>query len=149
MSFLPVLVMNTILIVIAIVLVIADRLLVSYGVCTISIEKDDERKEFQVEGGQTLLTDLKDNGIEVSSSCGGRGTCGYCKVIVAEGGGPVLPTEEIFMSRKEKEKGMRLACQVKIKNDIQIVIPNHLEVVREMVLSNRFDTSKRWMVTVH
>lgn len=148
MNFYPVLIMDIILVVITIVLVIADRLLVSYGTCKITVEKDDEKREFQVEGGQNLLTNLKDNGIEVSSSCGGKGTCGYCKVIVAEGGGPILPTEEIFMSRKEKQRGMRLACQVKVKNDIQIVVPNYLEVVREMVLANKFDTSKRWLVTI-
>ncbi len=148
MNFYPVLVMNIILIVITIVLLIANRLLVSYGICNISVEKDGEQQDFQVEGGEPLLANLKDNGIEVSSSCGGKGTCGYCKVIVAEGGGPILPTEEIFMSRKEKQKGMRLACQVKVKNDIQIVIPNYLEVVREMMLAKKFDTSKRWLVSI-
>ncbi|HDQ13767.1 MAG TPA: 2Fe-2S iron-sulfur cluster binding domain-containing protein [Sediminispirochaeta sp.] len=148
MNFLPVLLMNIILVVITILLLIADRLLVSYGTCNITVEKDNEKQEFQVEGGQNLLGYLTDHGIEVSSSCGGKGSCGYCKVVVAEGGGPILPTEEIFMSRKEKERGMRLACQVKVKNDVRIVVPNYLEVVREMVQANKFDTSKRWLVTI-
>lgn len=148
MSFLPVVVMSAILAVITVLLIIADRLLVNYGTCNLTIEKDDEEHTIEVEGGQTLLSYLIDAGYEINSSCGGRGTCGYCKVRVPEGGGEILPTEEIFMSRAEKTNHMRLACQCKVKNDMRIEIPNFLEIVRAMVVNKNFDAKKRWLVTI-
>ena len=149
MSFLPVLVMGLILTVITVLLSIADKLLVSYGTCRLTVENDGEETTYEVEGGANLLTYLIDNGIEISSSCGGKGSCGYCKVQVPEGGGPILPTEEIFMSRNERQNDMRLACQVKVKNDIRITIPNYLEIVKEMVATGKFDAGKRWFVRIH
>ena len=148
MSFLPVIVMSVILLVITVLLAIADKLLVSYGTCKITVEDNGVETSYDVEGGANLLTYLIENGIEISSSCGGKGSCGYCKVQVTEGGGPILPTEEIFMSRQEKLRSMRLACQVKVKNDVKITIPNYLEIVREMVLAKKFDPSKRWFVEI-
>ena len=148
MNFLPIVVMNLILLVITILLIIADKLLVSYGTCKLVVEKDGEDTTFEVEGGQPLLSYLVDAGVEISSSCGGKGTCGYCKVQVPEGGGPILPTEEIFMSRAEKDRHMRLACQMKVKNDVKIVIPDYLEIVREMVVNKNFDAEKRWLVSI-
>lgn len=141
--------MNAILLTITILLIIADKLLVSYGTCKIVVEKDGEDTTFEVEGGQPLLSYLVDAGVEISSSCAGKGTCGYCKVQVPEGGGVILPTEEIFMSRAEKARQMRLACQLKVKNDIRIVVPNYLEIVREMVENKNFDAEKRWLVSIH
>ena len=150
MSFLSVLVMNLILLAVTVLLVLADKLLVSYGTVKLVVNKEGEdRKEFKVEGGATLLTYLTEHGIEVSSSCGGKGSCGYCKCQVTKGGGPILPTEEIFMSRQEKAEGMRLACQVKVKEDIEILIPNYLKIVRRMVEGKKFDPNKRWLVTIN
>lgn len=149
MSFLPLLVMNAILLVITVLLALADRLLVSYGRCRITVSEGEGRKSFEVQGGINLLTALSENKMEISSSCGGRGSCGYCKVQVVEGGGQILPTEEIFMSRQEKAEGMRLACQVKVKNDIRIAIPDYLMVVKAMVKARKFDPNKRWKVTIH
>ncbi len=148
MNFVPVLVMNGLLLIITIVLLIADKLLVSYGDCKVSVLEGDEIKEITVDGGINLLTALNDNGFDVSNSCGGKGSCGYCKVQVPEGGGQILPTEEIWMSRQEKLNNMRLACQVKIKNDITIEIPDFLTVVHQMVLSKNFDANKKWLVKV-
>ena len=148
MSFLPLVFMNAILLVITVLLAIADRLLVTYGECRITIEKEGKKDEFVVEGGSNLLSYMIENKIDISSSCGGRGTCGYCKVRVTKGGGPILPTEEIFMSRQEKLDNMRLACQVKVKEDIEIVVPEFLDQVREMVKNKKFDPNKRWRVTV-
>ena len=148
MNFVPVLVMNGLLLIITIVLLIADKLLVSYGDCKISVLEGNEVKEITVEGGINLLTALNDNGFNVSNSCGGKGSCGYCKVQVPEGGGQILPTEEIWMSRQEKLNNMRLACQVKIKNDITIEIPDFLTVVHQMVLSKNFDANKKWLVKI-
>ena len=146
--FTPLLIMNGILLVITVLLAAADRLLVTYGKCTITVRKDKDVREFAVQGGGYLLGALVDNGVEISSSCGGKGTCGYCKCKVKSGGGQMLPTEELFMSRAERLEHMRLACQVKIKNDIEIEIPDYLTVVRQMVLAKKFDPSKRWKVTV-
>jgi len=149
MNLMPVLAMNLILLVITILLILADRLLVTYGKCKIKVTHGDESRELEVQGGSALLGYLTAHGVSVSSSCGGRGTCGYCKVRVVSGGGPILPTEELFMSRQEKADGMRLACQVKVKNDIAIAIPDLLTIVRQMALNKKFDTTKRWKVTIH
>jgi Na+-transporting NADH:ubiquinone oxidoreductase subunit F len=144
----PVIVMNAILVFITVLLLVAERLLVTYGTCTISVKKDEETREFQVKGGGTLLSALVDNKVEVSSSCGGRGTCGYCKCRVVEGGGELLPTEAIYMSRQERAENMRLSCQVKVKNDLTILIPDFLTVVRQMAQARKFDPNKRWKVTI-
>lgn len=149
MNFIPLLVMNGLLFIITILLAIADKLLVSYGACKITVSQENEEREFTVQGGDNLLTYLSEHGVEINSSCGGKGSCGYCKVRVIEGGGPILPTEEIFMSRQEMQENMRLACQVKVKNDLKILIPDYLAVVRQMVLNNKFDPNKRWKVTIH
>jgi Na+-transporting NADH:ubiquinone oxidoreductase subunit F len=70
-------------------------------------------------------------------------------VRVSGGGGQILPTEELFMSRQEKAEGMRLACQLKVKNDVAIVIPDYLTVVRQMAVNKKFDPNKRWKVTIY
>ena len=149
MNLMPLVAMNLILLVITVLIIVADRLLVTYGKCRITVSEGDDKKEFEVQGGSPLLGCLTQNGVGISSSCGGRGTCGYCKVRVAGGGGQILPTEELFMSRQEKAEGMRLACQVKVKNDIAISIPDYLTVVRQMALNKKFDPNKRWKVTIY
>jgi len=145
--FIPVIIISLILLVITILLAIADRLLVNYGECKIIVHQEDERREFVVQGGNPLLTDLTSNGIQVNSSCGGKATCGYCKVTVLSGGGEILPTEEIFMSRKEKLNQMRLACQVKVRNDVEIFIPDFLTTVRGIIENETFDPKLKWRVT--
>jgi len=148
MSIVPLIIMNVILLVITVILAIADRLLVTYGECKITIHREDENKEIVVKGGQMLLTYLTANNIKISSSCGGKASCGYCKVKVLKGGGPILPTEEIFMSREEKLGGIRLACQVKVKEDIDIYIPDFIETIINMVKNKTFKTNRRWRITI-
>lgn len=147
-TFVPIIVMDTILLVITVLLAVASKLLVSYGTCRITIHKDDETESFDVEGGDNLLSYLIAHKLDISSSCGGKGTCGYCKIRVVSGGGEILPTEEVFMSRREKLNNMRLACQVKVKQDLEIQIPDYLEIVRELVVNKKFDPHKRWKVTI-
>ncbi|MEA3227291.1 MAG: 2Fe-2S iron-sulfur cluster binding domain-containing protein [Planctomycetota bacterium] len=102
-------------------LLIAERFLINYGICKLDINAGE--KPLEVEGGQTLLSSLYANEIFIPSACGGRGTCGHCKITVVSGGGPVLPTETPLLTRKEIRSGTRLACQVKIREDIFVRIP--------------------------
>lgn len=119
----PIIVMNLILVAIAVLLSIADRFLVTYGECKVIINKE---KELVVTGGSSLLSYFVENKIFIPSACGGKATCGYCKVKVLSGGGDILPTEEVYIPKKERIEGLRLACQVKVKNDIEIYIPEDL-----------------------
>ena len=143
MNFVPVIIINLILLIVTILLAIADRLLVTYGQCKITIHQEEEEKEFTVQGGNYLLTEMVNNDIKITSSCAGKATCGNCKVWL-KGGGPVLPTEEIFMSRQEKLTGMRLACQVKVKEDLDIYIPDFLSTVESIVRNKTYDTKLKW-----
>jgi NADH:ubiquinone oxidoreductase subunit E/ferredoxin len=144
MNFTPVIIINLILLIITILLAIADKLLVTYGQCKITVHQEDETKEFEVEGGSYLLADLTANKINITSSCAGKATCGYCKVRLLDGGGLILPTEEIFMSREEKHSGTRLACQVKVKDDLEVYIPDLLTTVKTIVKNKTYDTKLRW-----
>ncbi len=139
-----ILIMNLVLVVIAILLVVAEKMLVTYGECKITVNQENEKKEFKVQGGGYLLPILTENKINISSSCGGKASCGYCKVRVLSGGGQILPTEEGFMSREEKIAGMRLACQVKVKNDLEIYIPDYIEIVKTIVKKRTYDPKLRW-----
>jgi Na+-transporting NADH:ubiquinone oxidoreductase subunit F len=112
----------------AALLMVAERYLVSYGICKLDINAGE--KPLEVEGGRTLLSTLYDNEIFIPSACGGKGTCGHCKITVTSGGGPVLPTETPYLSRKEVRSNVRLACQVKIREDIFVQIPEELLNIR-------------------
>jgi Na+-transporting NADH:ubiquinone oxidoreductase subunit F len=124
-----ILLMNSILFAIAILLVAAEKFLVTYGECEIVINKD---KMLKVQGGDTLLNYFAQYKIFIPSACGGKATCGYCKVEVLSGGGHILPTEEVFISRQEKLKGLRLACQVKVKNNVEVLISPDLLEAQEL-----------------
>ncbi|MBN2592192.1 MAG: 2Fe-2S iron-sulfur cluster binding domain-containing protein [Sedimentisphaerales bacterium] len=109
-------------------LMIAERFLVNYGICKLDINAGE--RPLEVKGGQTLLSCLYANEIFIPSACGGKGSCGHCKITVISGGGPVLPTETPFLSRKEIRSGVRLACQVKVREDIYVRIPEDFLNVR-------------------
>lgn len=112
----------------AVLLTVADRILNNYGIVTLRINKE---KDMQIDGGQSLLNALKGEKIFLPSACGGKGTCGYCKAIVSNGGGEVLATERPLLSKEELESNVRLTCQVKVKQDIEIEIPEELFNVSE------------------
>jgi Na+-transporting NADH:ubiquinone oxidoreductase subunit F len=80
-------------------------------------------KEFIVSPGGTVLSTLGNHEIYLPSACGGQGTCGMCTCQVLEGGGAILPTETGFFTRKEQHDNWRLGCQVKVKEDITIKVP--------------------------
>ncbi len=113
----------------SVLLLIAERYLANYGPCTVSI--NEGAALFKLQGGGTLLSALYENKVFIPSACGGKGSCGYCKVVVVAGGGPVLPTETPFMSRAEVRSGVRLACQVKVKQDLKARLPEELLDVKE------------------
>lgn len=83
-------------------------------------------KELEVESGSTLLSTLGSNGIFLPSACGGGGSCGMCKCKVTDGGGEILPTETGFFSRKQQQEKWRLACQVKVKEDMKVEVPEEV-----------------------
>ena len=112
----------------ALLLEVADSFIADYGEKHVLINQE---KDFVVEGGKPLLFTLMEQGIFIPSACGGKGTCSYCKVRVHDGGGPVLPTETPYLSPEELKAHVRLSCQVKVKNDLKIQIPEELFLVKE------------------
>mgnify|MGYP001247998893 FL=1 len=104
------------------VLLAARRSLVATGDVTIVIN-DDPNNTLQTVAGGTLLGTLATNKIFIPSACGGKGTCGVCTVKVNDGGGAILPTELNHVSRGEAREGVRLSCQVKVKQDMKIEVP--------------------------
>ena len=128
-------------VVLALVLLLlgAKRRLVPSDDVTVTIN-EDASKALRVASGDTLLQVLARHHIFVPSACGGKGSCGVCKVNVREGGGSILPTETSFVSRGEQKRGCRLACQVKVKRDMQIEVAPEIFAVRKWqctVLHNR------------
>ena len=93
------------------------------GPVTINVNNE---KDIEVGSGGTLLSTLGDNKLFLPSACGGGGTCIQCKCIVKDGGGAILPTEEPHFTRKEIADGWRLGCQVKVKQDMKITIPEEV-----------------------
>ena len=103
------------------ILLFAQSRLVQRGKVKILIN-DDEEKSPEVDAGGTLLSVLSNHGVFLPSACGGGGTCAMCKCQVLEGGGDILPTELAHVTRSEAKEHWRLACQVKVKQDIDYVI---------------------------
>jgi Na+-transporting NADH:ubiquinone oxidoreductase subunit F len=112
----------------AVLMVIADATIANYGDVKININDD---KEITVKGGKPLLGSLMDQKIFIPSACGGKGSCGLCKVKVTSEIGDYLPTELPWISEEEKKDNTRLSCQIKLKKDISIQIPEELFNVKE------------------
>ena len=128
----------TIVIVLVIILLLAKRWLVAGGDVMITI--NGGKKELPAQAGKTLLTTLAEGGVHLSSACGGKGSCGQCKVKVTEGGGDMLPTEAVHFTRRQIMDHWRLGCQVKVKNDLHIEIDEAALDVKEYeceVISNK------------
>ena len=105
----------------------------------VKININDGTKEIEVTPGSSLLNTLADQKIFLSSACGGKGSCGQCKCRVLEGGGTILPTEVGFFNRKQILNNWRLGCQVKVKENLKIVIPESALSVKKWeceVISN-------------
>ncbi|MBR5686025.1 MAG: NADH:ubiquinone reductase (Na(+)-transporting) subunit F [Muribaculaceae bacterium] len=125
-----------------ILLLVAKHYLVPSGKVKINI--NNGTKELEVNSGNTLLNTLHENGVMLSSACGGKGSCGQCKVQVLEGGGQILPTEVGQFSRREQQDHWRLGCQVKVKDNLAIQVPDSVLSVKEYectVVSNKLVSS--------
>jgi Na+-transporting NADH:ubiquinone oxidoreductase subunit F len=118
------------------VLMVAKARLVSSGDVTIVIN-DDSDKALRTSAGSTLLNTLAANKLFIPSACGGKGSCGVCKVVVKEGGGAILPTELSHINRGEAREGCRLSCQVKVKQDMKIEVPAEVFSVRKWQCKTR------------
>ncbi len=105
------------------ILLYAKKKLTPQGEVQLTINKE---KEITVKPGDTLLTTLTNNEIYLPSACGGQGTCGTCSCQIHEGAGDILPTEKGFFSRKEQQNDWRLSCQVKVKDNLDISIPEEI-----------------------
>lgn len=106
---------------------------------TVTIDINDGKKTLQVPPAGDLLHSLADEKIFLPSACGGKANCGQCKVQVVEGGGTILPTETGFFNRKQIKEGYRLGCQVKVKEDLKIRVPESTLSVKKLeceVISN-------------
>jgi len=110
------------------VILLARSRLVATG--NVSILVNDE-KEIHTPVGSKLLGALADAQLFVSSACGGGGTCGQCKVKIFEGGGAILPTEETHINKREARAGERLSCQVTVKQDMKIEVPEEVFGVKQ------------------
>jgi len=130
---------TTVIVTQVVVLMLARRELVATGNVTVTINEDPD-KAITTPAGGSLLATLAANQIFIPSACGGKGTCGVCTVKVLKGGGAMLPTERNHINRGEAREGVRLACQVKVKQDIEIEVPPEVFNVRKWqckVRSNR------------
>src|SRR5690606_5623695 len=120
---------TAIIVSLVVVLLAAKSKLVASGDVTITIN-GDASNALKVPAGSTLLNTLANNKIFIPSACGGKGSCGVCKVHVHEGGGAILSTELAHISRGEAREGMRLSCQVKVKEDMKIEVEPEIFSVR-------------------
>ncbi len=123
MGYLVIVILVGILIVIAGLLLAAEKALGGGGDKMLVI---NDEKVIPVSGDDTLLNTLSSHKIFIPSACGGKATCGFCKCKIVEGGGEVKPTELPFLNESERKEGVRLSCQVKIRDNMKIEIPKEL-----------------------
>ncbi len=117
-----------VILVLVVIILVAKAKLVPSGNVKITVNNE---KELDVPMGGTLLNTLQSQNIFLSSACGGGGTCAQCRCRVVEGGGEILPTEKGHFSRKEQLNDWRLSCQVKVKEDLSIIVPEEVFGIKE------------------
>ncbi len=128
--------LGIVLLLVALLLWVRNKLMPK-GKVKITINDD---KTLEVQPGNSLMATLAEEKVFLPSACGGKGNCGQCKCRVVEGGGTILPTEVGFFTRKQIQELWRLGCQVKVKEDLKIVVPQSVLDVKEYectVVSNR------------
>lgn len=127
----------TVILLLVIILLVAKKYLSPSGNVKIVINED---KTLSVPQGASIMSTLTQNGIYLPSACGGKGSCGQCKLQVIEGGGEILDSERPHFSRKEIKNNWRLGCQCKVKGDLKVKIPETVLGVKEWectVISNK------------
>jgi Na+-transporting NADH:ubiquinone oxidoreductase subunit F len=115
----------------SVIISISESVLNNYGTCELDINNGS--KVLSVKGGSSLLSSLANEKIFIPSACGGKATCGLCKVAVLEGAGPLLLTEEPYITQEERAQHMRLSCQVKVKTNMKLLIPDELFNIKEYI----------------
>jgi Na+-transporting NADH:ubiquinone oxidoreductase subunit F len=125
---LAVAVFTGIVVLLSAVILLARSKLVETGAVEMIVNDD---REFQVPAGAKLLTALSSVGLYLPGGCGGKGTCGQCRVKVLAGGGPMLPTESALIGRREAADHVRLGCQVTVREDVRVRIPDEVFGVRK------------------
>ncbi len=126
-----------VILLLVVMLLVAKKYLVSSGEVKITLNNE---KELVAPAGSTLLTTLATENVFLPSACGGGGSCAQCRCQVTEGGGEILPTETVHFTRKEIKDNWRLGCQVKVKNDMSVKVPESVLGVKKWeceVVSNR------------
>ena len=127
-----------IVMVLVLLILFAKSKLVNTGDIAVEVNGDLD-KSFTAPAGDKLLNMLSSQGIFVSSACGGGGSCGQCRVVIKEGGGDILPTELSHINKREAKEGCRLACQVNVKQNLKIELPEEIFGVKKWeceVISN-------------
>ena len=107
-------------VVLVVLLLIAKKFMVKSGDVNINI---NDETDIAVPAGGSLLSSLASKDVFLPSACGGKGSCGQCRVQVTSGGGDILPTEAVHFTRREVKDHWRLGCQVKVKQDMAIKVP--------------------------
>ena len=130
LTLLSIAVFTGVILVLVLIINFAESKLLPQGEMTITVN-DEEDKKFKVRPGGTLLSALAYETIYLPSACGGGGTCAMCKCQVLDGGGEILPTETGHISRNEAKENWRLACQVKVKEDMNIHVPDEIFSIRK------------------
>ena len=134
---LSILIFGGVILTLVLILNVASAKLVPAG--TVKISVNGGEKVIETQPGTNLLSALMEEDIYLPSACGGGGSCAMCKCQIFEGGGDVLPTEEGHLSRTEKKEQVRLSCQVKVKNDMEVGVPEEvfgIKRYRTLVRSN-------------
>lgn len=135
--FLSVVIFLLLMLLLVTILIIAKSKLIPSGKVKIFINNNE--KEIDTNSGSNLLVTLRNNNILLPSACGGKGSCGMCKCQVLSGAGTILPTETDFFTHKQQKENWRLACQVKVRHDINMLIPKSILGIKKMeceVISN-------------
>ena len=135
--FISIVVFLLIILLLVVILLVAKKYLSPSGKVLITVNGD---RELTVDQGNNVMATLNQNGIFLPSACGGKASCGQCKLQVVEGGGEILDSERSHFSRKEVKDHWRLGCQCKVKGDLQVKVPESVLGVKEWectVVSNK------------
>lgn len=126
-----------VILLLVVILLLAKKFLSPSGKVTITINGD---KQLNVDQGSSIMATLNENGIYLASACGGKASCGQCKLQVLSGGGEILDSERPHFTRKQIKENWRLGCQCKVKGDMSVKVPESVMGVKEWectVLSNK------------